>query len=268
MPSSLRLWCVSYRDIVDERLLGQYWELLSESERAQQRRFYFEDDRRRYLLTRALLRTVLSEHVTADITPREWTFEPGEHGRPYITNTHPELGDVSFNLSHTKGLILLALARGRIVGVDTEVISDARPLLEIADRFFAPAEVAALRALATHEQPQRFFQYWTLKEAYIKARGMGLAIPLDQFAFHFPQPGQVDLTLDPRQPDVAERWRFWQFRVKSDFLAALCIEAQGPSGATTGGERPDPEGRVEVFDTVPLVSERPLICPVLRASAA
>jgi 4'-phosphopantetheinyl transferase len=202
-----------------------------------------------------LLRTVLSQYVVSDIAPGRWTFASNAFGRPEISNEHAGVRDISFNISNTRQVILLGIARGQTLGVDVENLRKPHSLLDIADRYFAPSEVVALRALPAQQQPQRFFEYWTLKESYIKARGMGLSIPLDQFSFRFPQGRHIDLTVDPRQQDSAARWRFWQFWLRNDYLAAIC--AQRTEGA---GED------LVAHETIPLISEKALIFRPFRAS--
>jgi 4'-phosphopantetheinyl transferase len=135
-------------------------------ERAQQQRFYFEKGRHEYLVTRALVRTVLSKYVTVD--PSTWRFEKNEYGKPAIV--YPQgLPPLTFNLSNTTGLIACLVAFGRDVGVDVEDMTRPGETVEIAEQFFSPTEVAALRALPASAQRYRFFEYWTLKEAYIIA---------------------------------------------------------------------------------------------------
>jgi 4'-phosphopantetheinyl transferase len=224
------IWCAFCESITDALLVERYRALLTEAERRQEARFHFAQDRHRYLVTRALLRTTLSRY--ADIAPERWTFIANAHGRPAISNEDAQARAISFNLSHTRQLVVLAITRGRELGVDTEDALTRRPPLEIADRFFAPAEVASLRALPDRHQPERFFQHWTLKEAYIKARGRGLSLPLDQFAFHFPRPHQVHLTIEPALQDQPDNWQFWQWWVRSaqhasepaQHMLALCAQ--------------------------------------------
>lgn len=222
----VHLWLCFYQTIRDELLLNQYWGLLSGDERRQQRRFYFERDRRRYLVTRAMVRTVLSKY--APISPERWQFCKNAYGRPQIANEDAEAQQISFNLSHTNGLIVLGVTRERAIGVDVENVREQRAAIEIADRFFAPEELSALRALPGQQQVRRFFEYWTLKESYIKARGGGLSIPLESFAFFLEDPARIHLTIDESLQDGAERWRFWRLHVHTDHLMALCAEVGGP----------------------------------------
>ncbi len=220
--NKIHLWFVFLDEVEDGQLLDRYRELLTPEERIQEKRFYFQKDQLRYLVTRALVRTVLSRY--APISPVQWTFFPNAYGKPEISNDDFTAKNLSFNISHTDGLIVLGITTGSALGIDTENVRTRHAPLEIGGHFFAPEEVSALDELPLENQPDRFFQYWTLKEAYIKARGMGLSIPLNQFAFQFPQDGQVAMTMWPQLSDTAARWRFRQYRVAPDFLLAVCVE--------------------------------------------
>ena len=251
---SIYLWCAFYDEIRDEVLLREYEHLLSESERQRRSRFAFADDRHRFLVTRALLRTVLSEYVPS-VGPADWIFAPNVHGRPEIVNDHPAARHVSFNISHTKSLVVLALTYSRALGVDTENVTRAVPL-EIADRYFAPAEVTSLHALPPVARQRRFLEYWTLKESYIKARAMGLSIPLDTFSFEFVGKRRVMLRIDDEQPAAATSWLLRQWSVRGDYLIALCAN-RGRSGVT----------RFLMKESVPLLVEHDIVVKELRASA-
>src|SRR6185295_2220740 len=108
---------------------------------------------------------------------------------------NPEAAEagLSFNISHTRSLIVLAVAKERAVGVDVENVQAREIEIRVADRFFAVPEVAALHAVPPDRQQYRFFEYWTFKESYIKARGMGLSLPLGKFGFHFPAERAVEI---------------------------------------------------------------------------
>ncbi|MGH8238717.1 MAG: 4'-phosphopantetheinyl transferase family protein [Steroidobacteraceae bacterium] len=221
----IQLWLAYLGEITDPRLLAEYRVLLSEEELQKQRRFCFERDRRRYLVTRAMVRTVLSKY--ADVVPRDWKFAVNPCGKPAIATGQVAARGLEFNVSHTDSLVVLGVTRECALGVDVENVRARQVDMEIADRYFASEEVAALRALPCEKQPLRFFEYWTLKESYIKARGMGLSIPLDRFAFHLEESGRIGLTIDASLGDLPERWRFWQFQLEPGHLAAVCA---GPAG--------------------------------------
>ena len=152
---------------------------MTPEERDAESRFHFPKHRHIHRVTRALARTVLSGYL--GVAPADLRFEPGPWGRPELVA--PVKSTLSWNLAHTDGLVVLLVADGCTVGVDVEDAVQRRAPLDVAEHQFAPAEVAELRSLPPTQQPFRFFEYWTLKESYIKARGMGLAIPLADFAF-------------------------------------------------------------------------------------
>jgi len=186
---------------------AQYLPLLSAEEHERMRRFVFERDRQRFLLTRALVRTTLSRY--AAVAPADWQFIANAHGRPEILDRPAGVPDLRFNLSHTDGLIACAVSIGREVGVDVEHVN-RRLTRDVATRFFAPAEVAHLQSLTDEEQERVFFDYWTLKEAYIKARGFGLALPLGDFAFHLIPERAPAITFEPAMDDDPATWQFLQ----------------------------------------------------------
>jgi 4'-phosphopantetheinyl transferase len=184
-----------------------YRALLSPDEHDRMARLVFERDRRRFLLTRALVRTMLSRY--AGVPPAGWSFIANVHGRPEILDRPRGVPDLRFNVSHTEGLIACAVTIGRDVGVDVEHIG-RRLTHDVAGRFFAPGEVSRLKQLPADEQQRVFFDYWTLKEAYIKSRGFGLALPLGDFAFQLSPPSPPTITFEPSMEDDAATWQFHQ----------------------------------------------------------
>ncbi len=245
----VHVWYLLPDEIVEPGLIAAYEALLAPDERARRARYHFEHSRREYLLTRALCRATLSRY--APVAPAAWTFAKNEYGRPEIEAAAHR--GIRFNLSNTRGLIALAVTRDRDVGVDVEDPSRGGETVAISDRFFSPLEVAALRALPEAAQDARFFTYWTLKEAYIKARGMGLAIPLDQFSFLVDDgaspsggaPGHrppIRVAFDPRLGDDASAWQFTDLALSPRHAAAAAVR-RGPG----------PDLRFVVRRTVPLV---------------
>lgn len=250
----VHLWLCFHESIRDPALLHEYVGLLSTAELRQQRRLYFERDRHRYLVTRAMVRTVLSKY--ARIAPQDWQFAASAYGKPEVVNDNAEAQRISFNLSHTSGLIVLGVARDRAIGVDVENVREQRAAVEIADRFFAPSEVAALRALPEEVQQRRFFEYWTLKESYIKARGLGLSIPLDRFAFDLEDGGEIRLVIDASLDDWPGGWAFWQLEPQSHHLVAVCVARSCGSSCS-----------LKLRRTVPLLQESASDRLWLRSSA-
>ncbi|MEN9438043.1 MAG: hypothetical protein RIR09_2698 [Pseudomonadota bacterium] len=210
---------------VDAQALHDAMGLLSPLERTQHGRFHFEKDRHCYLVTRWMVRTVLSRYVPS-IAPVDWTFVPGPYGRPQITNPLPAAQALRFNLSHCDGVVVLAVTAGRAVGIDTENTSRHAPL-EVADHFFSPREAQALRSLPATEQALRFWELWTFKESYIKARGMGVSLPLAQFSMDLGTPSHVAIAFDGIADDPAA-WQLWHYQVGPHHRVALCLQRAGP----------------------------------------
>jgi 4'-phosphopantetheinyl transferase len=252
-PDSIHLWCTFFGNIRDAALLREYACLLSEAEQQQRARFVFARDQHRYLVTRALVRTVLSRY--ADIAPAEWTFASNAFGRPEISNENGDARGISFSISHTNSLIVLGIAHRRALGVDTENACLRQAPVEIADRFFAPQEMAALYALPQEDRQRRFFEYWTLKESYIKARAMGLSIPLDKFSIQFVGDTHVAMSIEPDQRDSPSRWLLWQFSLASEYLVAVCAERSRSAVP-----------QLVLRETVPLLTESALAGQHLRTS--
>jgi 4'-phosphopantetheinyl transferase len=249
----IHLWFAFYDEIRDQRLLSACRQLLNTAEKEQETRFYFARDRHRYLITRALVRTVLSRYVPID--PKDWVFSTNFYGRPYIVNEEPEDACLSFNISHTHSLIVLAVTRQTAVGVDVENFRAREVSIEIAQHYFAAPEVAALAAAPPDQRQYRFFEYWTFKEAYIKARGMGLSLPLDKFSFHYPNDYEVEIDIHPELKDESARWQFWLLRPAAEYLLALCGERVG--------SRPR---NLTAWRAVPTLGEQKCAFEILRAS--
>lgn len=223
--NEVHLWYVRDDKINDNDLLVKYHGFLSEEERVQQKRFHFEKHRHQYLVTRALVRSVLSLYVDA-IPPEAWQFEKNNYNKPYIKN-FPLPFTLNFNLSHTEKMVVLAVALNRDIGVDVEFLERQNTGLDIAKRYFSKTEFQDLCAAPIEQQKSRFFDLWTLKEAYIKACGMGLAIPLDHFSYSFPRRGKVQISFDPRRGDYPQHWRLWQIKPNETHIVGLAIHAPG-----------------------------------------
>jgi 4'-phosphopantetheinyl transferase len=237
--SEVHLWYTFPDVLTDPQLLHSYWMLMTPDERERQQRFRFEKGRHEYLVTRALVRTVLSHY--AAVTPHEWRFVSNAYGRPEIASPSYHLR-LCFNLSHTDGLIVCIVALDREVGVDVENLDRPGETVEIADQFFSPTEATALRSLPLAAQRQRFFDYWTLKESYIKARGMGVSLPLEQFSFHLDAGCPIRISFDPRMNDHPHSWQFAQLQISPQHLVAIAIR-----------RGVDPDLTLTVTSTVPLL---------------
>lgn len=227
-PDEIHIWLAYSGDITDPDLLARYKRWLNPEEAQKQQRFYFEKDRHQYLVTRGFIRSLLTRYVP-HIQPAMWQFETNKYGRPHI-KPDPDIPKLHFNISHTQGLVAIAVTHDREIGVDVETITRDGDQVKIADRFFSAAEVAELHTLPAVRQKDRFFDYWTLKESYIKARGMGLSIPLGEFSFILGPRPQIGIEIDPNQNDDPQRWAFRTWRVSQIHKMALTVERKAGRG--------------------------------------
>lgn len=205
--------------------------LLPEEEQARARRFHFRRDWESYTAAHALLRGTLSLLAAAaghPVAPPDWRFSVGDHGKP--EPILPE-GAPPFrvNLSHTRGLAAVAVALDREVGVDVEWLDRTNLTIDLADRFFAPAECEQLVGLDPEAEKDALFAFWTLKEAYIKAVGMGLALPLGAFAYTL---DPLSIAFDARIQDEPAHWFFRRLRPTEGHVLGLALRHEAPERAT------------------------------------
>ncbi len=196
-------------------------DVLSPEELERARRFRFERDRRRFTLARGALRAILGGYLEVD--PRSVVFNYGPQGKPRLAGGSSGL---RFNVAHSGELALIAVSRGRELGVDVEYMRSLTWAGEIAGRFFSPREAATFRSLPAHLAQAAFFACWTRKEAYIKARGGGLSIPLDGFEVSF-GPGNPAVLLDVQgDPSEASRWGMAELQPAPGYAGALVAQGK------------------------------------------
>jgi phosphopantetheine--protein transferase-like protein len=201
--------------------LQQLRDTLAPEEKQRALRFYFEKDRLHYVAGRGILRAVLAHYLACH--PAELTFAYSPKGKPHLTG---DTGDLGFNLSHSHGLALIALTRGRQIGVDLERIRPEFAGEQVAERFFSPVEVAALQALEPSERIGAFFTCWTRKEAYLKATGLGLSLPLDSFDVSL-TPDEPALQATRHDPTAAQRWSLLHVEPGPGYIGAVAVEGHG-----------------------------------------
>jgi 4'-phosphopantetheinyl transferase len=221
---SVHLWRCHLAQVQAHNLHDSYLTLLTPDELAASGRFYFERDRRRYIATRAMVREVLSAY--APIEPAAWRFSTNRFGRPQVCQTMATAQHLSFNISHADELVVVAIAANRAVGVDVERRQEMA-VAALADRFFAPEETASLRAMPAGSQIDRFFNLWTLKESYIKALGVGLSVPLDQFSFELTPSHTSNCRFTSNLGDMSRQWQFAQLEPDPGYVLAICVETAG-----------------------------------------
>jgi 4'-phosphopantetheinyl transferase len=202
--------------------IDRFRRTLATDELARADRFYFQKDRERFIVARGVLRSILGCYL--DRTPSSLTFCYSPHGKPALVSEQSR-DALRFNLSHSNGLALYAVVRGREVGVDLEFVRCDLQVEQIAERFFSPHEISRLRALPAALRRFAFFLCWTRKEAYIKARGEGLSLPLDQFDVSL-IPGEPAALLRTRpDSDEALRWSLHELTpTPHGYAAAVAVE--------------------------------------------
>lgn len=187
--------------------------------------FRFESDRAAYAAAHLLLRSALT-WCAPGIPPATWELTSDRLERPEVVapNTCPKL---RFNISHTRSLVACLVTREIDCGVDVEVRRQVEDMEALAARVLSPAELSGLMALPESLRPTRFFSYWTLKEAYVKARGLGLSLPLDAVSFDLGVEG-IGITIDPSLNDHGRDWQFEQWAPTEHHILAVAIKS-GPS---------------------------------------
>jgi len=199
--------------------LSQYRSMLSGAETARYQRFHFPDDAHRYLIAHALVRTVLSKY--ADIQPDRWAFFHGDHGRPEIANH--DIPALRFNLTHTASLVGCVVTLENDCGIDAEKISPRHSPLGIAKRMFSDTEFQELQQLQDVAHLEYFFKRWTLREAYVKARGIGISFPTRKLGFEINSEGNIQVTFHADLRDNTQDWQFELLRPTPEHIAAVAI---------------------------------------------
>jgi 4'-phosphopantetheinyl transferase len=203
-----------------QRLRG----LLTEDELDRAHRFFFEIDRQRFIAARGALRSILSRYLT--FSPGHLRFIYNQYGKPFLA---PEFSSylLNFNLSHSGSMALYAMTRNMEIGVDVERVRADFEYEEIAKRFFSVNEVAILDTIPTDKKLEAFYNCWTRKEAYIKAHGKGLSIPLDSFDVSF-APGEPAMVMhmkdEPQEPSL---WALQDIQPGPGYVGALAVKGIG-----------------------------------------
>jgi 4'-phosphopantetheinyl transferase len=206
--AAIQIYLGRLEEINTSRVRSACVAMLCPEETQQAERFAFDQHREQYVLAHGLVRATLSRSAP-EVDPTAWRFQRDRYGRPFIA--HPQSAEpLCFSLSHTDGLVACVVSPCEAVGIDVEATDRRTAPLEIAETFFSPEELADLLALPPPRRQDRFFDYWTLKEAYIKARGMGLHLPLNKFSMRIVPERQPGIAFARGFDDDAERWRFLQ----------------------------------------------------------
>jgi 4'-phosphopantetheinyl transferase len=249
-PGEAHIWFAFPMEINAPDILESYHRIMTRDEKKRQKRYYFKEDRHTCLITRALVRSVLSRYVKKE--PGEWRFLKNKYGKPRIKPNSCAL-PLQFNLSHTEGLVACIVTLDNHIGIDVENLKHRNVSLKVADRFFSSLEVESLNSLKKALRRKRFLTYWTLKESYIKARGMGLSIPLDKFSFVFSEIRPISIQFDPAIKDDAGNWQFFRLNPTTMHTAAVSIRKNHL-----------PKFQITIRTTTPLVNEQSFPCELLE----
>jgi 4'-phosphopantetheinyl transferase len=197
--------------------------MLSAEERAVAAAFDSAERRRSYITAHALLRSILG-NITG-VAPNEIVFRYGRRGKPEIASP---VQDLQFNMSHSRDIVLVAVAHGRRVGVDIEHIDEPGDVRRIAARFLSPRDRDAIEQLPADRQRDAFLRCWTRKEAYMKARGDGISRPLDDFdVTPMPDASRSRLRSSAADPNEGEAWELADVPAPRGFMAAIAVEGHG-----------------------------------------
>lgn len=215
----VHVWCASLDQSTTQ--FQQLAKTLSPDEHLRANRFRFEQHRQRFIIGRGVLRAIMGRYM--NVEPSQLQFCYGQYGKPALaTSTIP--GMLNFNLSHSGGMALYAFARDRQIGIDIESVRSLSEVEEIAERFFSKREYEELRAFPLSQQHQAFFRYWTLKEAYVKATGRGLSLPLNQFEVSLTQGDSAVLLKTPIDSQEASHWSLKELNVGDGYAAAIAVK--------------------------------------------
>jgi 4'-phosphopantetheinyl transferase len=220
--NEIHVW-MSFERPSDEPALTQLTSLLQPQEFERVDTAHSAETRMRVLAARAMQRTVLAQYAQG-VEPAALRFVIGEHGKPALAPEF-ESHNLFFNLTHTEGLVAIAVGRHRDVGLDAENLFERTTALRLARRYFTAEEARNLEALPLSRQPARFYSLWTLKESWMKATGRGISGGLDNASFALDDEHRVQ-GLNFAAYDASD-WRFWQFTPSKEHVMALALRAPG-----------------------------------------
>ena len=196
-------------------------QILSDDERRRAKRFHFERDRKRFIVSHGILRSIIGRYLS--IEPSQLQFCYGLQGKPYLTEIFTD-SNLRFNLAHSGELALYAFTRGREIGIDLERVRTDLACEQIAVQFFSRREITMLMAVPESLRQKAFFDGWTRKEAFIKAIGEGLSLPLDSFDVSLSpgeSPALLQVRVDSRE---ALHWSLRDLNLGHDYIASLAVE--------------------------------------------
>jgi len=217
--SEIHVWCASLN--VSLQNLSYYSSLLSQDEVARAGRFYFEKDRSHFMVARGILRSLLGSYL--NIEPPEIEFVYGLHGKPHLKSGETNKS-LEFNLSHSKDLALYAFNWNHKIGIDIEYMIPMADMDDFAEKFFTPRETALINSLSGIRKEDAFFQTWTCKEAFLKANGFGLTVPINQVEISLEFKETITLPSIGDDKELSGHWRLEILNPYPAYSAALAVD--------------------------------------------
>jgi 4'-phosphopantetheinyl transferase len=216
----IHLWYANVDHLIEKFHVRNFDQFLSADELERVSRFRFNRDRKLFLAAHGLMRVILSNYL--NVKPSELSFSIGPFGRPELAGSSSRL---RFNLSHSGKAVLLGVTLQAAIGVDIALVQSAEKLLDVARQSFTPRETEWIAGVAADEKIDRFFTIWTLKEAYVKARGFGLNLPLASFDIIAAADGSARLGREEPLHPHHQRWIFRHFRILNEYRAAVAVRS-------------------------------------------
>ncbi len=244
LQNSIHIWITDIDEIVDPYLLDIYLALLSVDEVSRYERFRFDKDKKQFLVSHALVRSVLANYV--EIAAKDLQFVRLESGKPEVVNEDGEYLPVKFNLSHSGRYAVVIVTNDIDCGVDIEMIDQNRSIMDIAENCFSCSEMIDLQSKDGAEQKKRFYTYWTLKEAYIKARGETLASALNKISFDLHHQNQIYADFSKLSSDefILESKKGWQFDtqfINDEYALSVALHHESKLDI-----------KIDMFETIPM----------------
>jgi len=215
------IWLILIPEVIHRSHYYEQFMVNEEKEKADH--FVFLKDKLRYVITHGILRLLLSDYL--NLPAGQIVLKNNSYGKPYLSiedNPNP----LYFNLSHSNSGVVLAFSKYRDLGIDLEYIKKDIPFLDIAKHFFSQSEYQELLSTPENARHQVFYQGWTRKEAFIKAKGRGLSIPLNSFDVSISQGKWPSLLRSSEDPNDLVRWKFYDLITWPDYSSTLCIEGE------------------------------------------
>ena len=215
----VHVWCASIEASNERRL--QFMETFSDDEHKRLQRFHFERHRHQFIIARGTLREIIGQYL--EIEPAEANFDYGQNGKPFIIS-NSELSSIRFNISHSGDVVVYAFVLDTEIGIDIEKVCNIDDCMAIAKSFFSSTEIDDLQKVSRESLLEAFYSCWTRKEAYIKAKGQGLGIPLNQFSVSVRPDLSPALVSTEFAPDEAAQWTLRDLPIIEGYIGAIAIQ--------------------------------------------